>query len=83
MNIYILRTIIKGGILWQKVSSLQTKVMYRIIRIIIGIVLLALGIFVYKRTLAIVLIIIAIIALVTCISGFCGFYKLFGISIGK
>ncbi|MGB9694901.1 MAG: YgaP family membrane protein [Caldisericaceae bacterium] len=55
----------------------------RTIRIILGIILLVLGIFVYKRTTAIILDVIGAIALLTGLTGFCGIYRLFGISTRK
>jgi uncharacterized membrane protein HdeD (DUF308 family) len=55
----------------------------RVIRIILGVLLLVLGIFVYKGTLGIILDIIGAISLFTGLTGFCLLYKLFGISTIK
>lgn len=50
----------------------------RIIRIVLGIVLLGVGVFVVKGTLGIVLDVLGVVALVTGIVGFCALYRIFG-----
>jgi uncharacterized RDD family membrane protein YckC len=50
----------------------------RIIRIALGVALLALGVFVVKGTLGIVLDVVGAIALITGVTGFCLLYRLFG-----
>ncbi len=57
----------------------------RTIRIIIGVVLLALGIYEIGSSMVfgIILLIIGIIALITGITGFCGLYSILGISTCK
>ena len=57
----------------------------RVIRVILGIVLLAIGIYEVSSSmvLGVVLIIIGAIALITGITGFCPLYSLLGISTCK
>ena len=50
----------------------------RIIRAILGVVLLGLGVFVFKGTLGIVLDVLGVVALFTAATGFCLLYRLFG-----
>jgi hypothetical protein len=50
----------------------------RIVRVALGVALLALGIFVVRGTLGIVLDVVGAIALVTGVTGFCLLYRLFG-----
>jgi len=50
----------------------------RAIRVVLGVVLLGVGVFVVKGTLGIVLDVIGVVAIVTGITGFCLLYKLFG-----
>jgi hypothetical protein len=50
----------------------------RIVRIVLGVVLLGVGLFVVKGTLGIVLDVVGVVALVTGITGFCLLYRLFG-----
>jgi len=58
----------------------------RVIRIILGVILIGLGIFFqssWGMVAMIVLIVLGLIALITGIVGFCGLYKLFKISTIK
>lgn len=50
----------------------------RVVRAILGIVLLGLGIFVVKGTWGVVLDVLGVIMLVTAATGFCLLYRLFG-----
>jgi uncharacterized RDD family membrane protein YckC len=50
----------------------------RIVRVALGVALLALGIFFIKGTLGIVLDVVGAIALITGVTGFCLLYRLFG-----
>lgn len=50
----------------------------RVIRVIVGIVLLGLGVFVVKGPWGIVLDVMGVIALVTGAAGYCLLYRLFG-----
>jgi len=52
--------------------------MDRAIRVVLGVVLLGLGLFVVKGTFGIVLDVVGVIALLTGLTGFCLLYKLFG-----
>lgn len=53
----------------------------RIIRAVVGIVLLAIALFaVTDTTLKVILIILAAVALITALTGFCLIYRLLGIS---
>lgn len=55
----------------------------RIIRVILGLALLAIGIFAVQGTLAWVLGIVGGIVTITGITGFCLLYKVFGVSTNK
>jgi membrane-bound ClpP family serine protease len=56
----------------------------RIIRVIVGIVLIVIGWAVLgNNTLGVILDIIGVILLITAITGFCGIYRLLGISTIK
>lgn len=50
----------------------------RVVRVILGVVLLGVGLFVVKGTLGIVLDVLGAVALITGITGFCLLYRLFG-----
>jgi hypothetical protein len=50
----------------------------RVIRVVLGVVLIGVGVFVVKGTVGIVLDVIGVIVLVTGILGFCLLYKVFG-----
>ena len=50
----------------------------RIVRVVLGVVLLGVGVFVVKGTLGIVLDVIGVVAIVTGITGFCLLYKVLG-----
>jgi len=52
----------------------------RMIRVVIGIVALVAGLFLFSGTVQIVAYVIGAIALITGIIGFCGIYALLGIS---
>lgn len=58
------------------------SVLDRIIRVIVGIVLLAAGLML-TGPLKWVVLVLAVIALVTAATGFCLLYKLFGLSTNK
>ncbi len=55
----------------------------RIIRAIVGIVLVALWLTTVKGAAGIVLLVVGIILIITAITGFCLLYKLFGFSTAK
>ncbi len=57
--------------------------MDRIIRFVLGVGFLLVGIFFSSGILKVLLIILGIIGVFTSITGFCGIYKLFGISTLK
>ena len=50
----------------------------RTVRVVLGVILLGVGVFVVKGTLGVVLDVIGVVAIVTGITGFCLLYKLFG-----
>jgi hypothetical protein len=55
----------------------------RAVRVVVGIGLLALGVFVVKGTIGIVLDVLGVVLLATGLVGFCALYSLFGISTAK
>jgi hypothetical protein len=55
----------------------------RIIRAVIGIILLALAYYILSGVLVMVAYVIAVIAIFTSLTGFCALYKLFGFSTIK
>jgi len=58
----------------------------RVIRIILGIILIGLGIYFQSSwglVAMIVLVVLGVIALITGITGYCGLYKIFRISTNK
>ncbi len=55
----------------------------RIIRVVVGLVLLAVALMYTTGVLRTVLLVIAVIALVTAATGFCALYRLFGFSTLK
>jgi len=55
----------------------------RIIRVILGLIFLALGYFQFQGTIQIVLFIFSGIMFFTALTGFCSLYKLFGIDTLK
>lgn len=50
----------------------------RIVRAIIGVILLGLGVFVVHGWIGIVLVVLGVVALFTAATGFCLLYRLFG-----
>jgi len=55
----------------------------RVIRVIISIALFAVAYFFLLGALAVLFYVIGFVVLITVITGFCGFYKLFGINTSK
>lgn len=51
----------------------------RIIRFVVGVVLVALGL-IYQGTWSIVALVVGVIAIITALTGFCLLYKLFGVN---
>lgn len=55
----------------------------RILRLIIGLVLVLVGIFFIKGIISMLLVILGIILFITGVTGFCGLYALLGINTKK
>jgi hypothetical protein len=52
----------------------------RAIRMIIGVILLGLALYVFVGLVKIILVVVGILLLVTGLLGYCGMYKIFGIT---
>jgi len=52
----------------------------RMIRLVLGVVLLGVGYFVFSGTIQTILVVLGLVSLITGAIGFCGLYKVLGIS---